>query len=311
MYTTEEKTTEKQTSVEKNTSLNDTITILKNIVEQTKDPQIIKTLIDLQKEIYYQEAKKSFYNALIGLQSKMPVIPKDKSIANGYKYASYDIIVKTIQPYLQEFGFCYRFETEFEPKAVIVSCILSHKDGHSEVTKFKAPIDTTMQAKEIQKWGTSLTYAKRYSLSLALGFATEEDTDATDEQDTQCKFENKEIPVYYEKDNTEISESIEEFPVDEILSTEYTNAEQLPKTKQQITENTENTKNTEKIEKATENQIRAIYALLNNLYPIKTKEEKIQILSSIIGRKINSIEEISKKEASLSIETLKSELEPF
>lgn len=243
----------------------DVAVLLKAVVEKGADVATVERLLEMRKELKKERAKELFYQALSTLQSNLPAIVKDQKAKNPdgstrYTYASYDSIVKALQPLLREYGFSYRFETEFENNFVVVSCIVTHEAGHSEVTKFKAPVDLSMRATEIQKWGASLTYAKRYSLSLAFGLATEEDNDAQESE-----------------------------PAQEPQQAKAPNGAEL----------------------ASDAQRKAIFAILSGFG--YTKEEIHNVVSEHIGRKISSLNEVTKKEASVLINTLQQEVknEPF
>ena len=163
------------------------VAMLQEALQKGLDTETISRLLDLRDRIKQEQAKQAFIHALAQFQSELPPIEKDKAVLNTngtvrYRYASYDKIVSTIKPYLNKYGLSYRFETAFEPDTIIVTCIVQHIDGHSEKTSFKLPIDTSAYMNIIQKYGASLTYGKRYSLTLALGLATEEDTDTVEEE---------------------------------------------------------------------------------------------------------------------------------
>lgn len=237
----------------------DVAVLLKAVVEKGADVATIERLLEVRRELKKEKAKELFYQALSEFQSNLQKIVKDQKVKNPdgtirYSYASYDSIVKALQPLLKEYGFSYRFETEFENNFVVVSCIVTHEAGHSETTKFKAPVDASMRASEIQKWGAALTYAKRYSLSLAFGLATEEDTDTAEAEQQE--------PQPQQNGHSEL---------------------------------------------ASEQQKKAIFAILTKTGT--AKENIHNVVSAYVGRKITSLNELTKKEASALIEQLQKEKE--
>jgi len=161
---------------------------IQQAVEKGLPVETLEKLLLMRTTLKHEWAKMRFFEDLTTFQSKVPEIPKDKVVFNKdkttvrYKYASLDTIIKTIKPYLQKYGFSYRFETAFSNNAVLVSCVIQHKDGHIEKSSFRTPVDTSEYMSDIQKWGSALTYAKRYSLCLALGLTADEDTDAVQEK---------------------------------------------------------------------------------------------------------------------------------
>lgn len=273
----------------------------------------INQLFNIYQEIKREKAKQAFYIALSRLQSELPAVKKNKKAVNEagepYWYASYDDIFSEIQPYLKKYGFSIRFNTIYNENIVVVNCIMTHEDGHSETSSFKAVVKNAL---DIQKWGAALTYAKRYSLSLLLGLATEEDNDASgvntvyDRVKTAEEEKTFEEEPYYEESEKEEKEF--RFSGPGKVAADEGDSTETDKTKG------ENYKEQNEIqEKSTENQIRAIFAILQSKYPKKSRADFVDIVSSIVGRKIESIstDTLSKSEASTVIETLKKEKEPF
>mgnify|MGYP000541184124 FL=1 len=59
----------------------------------------------------------------------------------------------------------------------MVTCILSHRDGHSEESSLSGPADASGSKNAIQAIGSTLTYLQRYTLVQALGLAAGDDDD--------------------------------------------------------------------------------------------------------------------------------------
>jgi len=161
----------------------DIIIAMAQVAVEKADVGTLERLVELRKQMKEERAKEEFYHALSSFQSELKPIKKSRIVKNKdgtvrYSYATFDDIIEAIQPLLEKYGLSYRFETEFENKSVNVKCIITHHMGHQETTSFKTIVEYSGRMLPIQEWGSALTYAKRYSLSLALGLATEEDTDA-------------------------------------------------------------------------------------------------------------------------------------
>lgn len=157
--------------------------LLQMAIQTSGSVEAVRELLEMRRELKAEWAKEQFNQALSQLQSELPPIEKNKVVYNKdgrtvrYKYSTLDKIIETVQPYLKKYGFSFNFSTEFEENAVTVTCHLRHQAGHEEQVKFKAPIKYSGHMLPIQEWGSALTYAKRYSLSLALGLTSDEDTD--------------------------------------------------------------------------------------------------------------------------------------
>ena len=153
-------------------------------VNKNADVEVLERLMKLRDRYKQEWARQRFYRAYAQMQAVLPEITLDQVVYNKdgktvrYRYASLDNIIRTIKPTLQRYGFSYMFKTRKKENAVEVTCVLMHEDGHSEETSFEAPIDPASYMALIQKFGSALTYAKRYTLVSLLGLTAEVDDDA-------------------------------------------------------------------------------------------------------------------------------------
>lgn len=112
------------------------------------------------------------FQAEVSNPEKKGVNPHFKS-----KYAELDEIINTIRPTLEKFGLAFIQNPVHEESKVGVYTMILHKSG--EFIQFD-PVMIPLQKPTPHQVGSSLTYAKRYSLGAALGLATEEDKDGND-----------------------------------------------------------------------------------------------------------------------------------
>lgn len=169
-----------------------------------KDVDIDKLdrLLQMQKQMKEDIAREQFFENLSKFQSEVPTIKKKKEAAfdtrsggkMSYKYASLEDITETIKPYLQKYGISYRFEQRLESGMIIVSCHVTCC-GHTEVTEFPAPADTSGNKNIIQQSASTVTYLRRYTLTGALGITTaDEDIDGRlPEQKGHIEFYDEEL----------------------------------------------------------------------------------------------------------------------
>lgn len=154
-------------------------TLLEKAIEKGVDITQLKELMDLQERWEKKEAKKSFLDAMSLFQTKVPELKKTK-IAKitsekgsfSYKYSDLGSITKTINPILNECGLSYRWNFNEEKDILEVTCVVSHRDGHSEQTTMKGAKDSSGKKNDIQQKGSTHTYLQRYTLIGALGLAT-------------------------------------------------------------------------------------------------------------------------------------------
>jgi hypothetical protein len=150
------------------------------------DMNVLERLMAMRERVVADERRMSFNEAVGKAKSKMPEIKKNNvvNLGNNRSYAYEDLaqIERTIKDTLGEFGLSYRFRTDSvsKPGVVVVTCILSHRDGHSEENSLSAANDTSGAKNAIQALGSSVTYLERYTLKAALGLAASVDDDDDD-----------------------------------------------------------------------------------------------------------------------------------
>ena len=139
--------------------------------------EVLEKLMALQERWQANQARMAFDEAVSQAKKAIPVITKNATGHNSKKYANFAAIAKAVDPILGEHGLSYRFRTSQSDKAISVTCILSHKAGHSEETTLAGPADSSGNKNAIQSIGSTLTYLQRYSLVQMLGLAAAEDDD--------------------------------------------------------------------------------------------------------------------------------------
>ena len=150
-------------------------------VQQNFDIDKLEKLLQLQREWQREEARRAFFGALSRFQSELPPICRSDKVDAGRagrrRYASLGTINEAIRPYLYSNGLSFRFSQKQSPEGIAVTCIVSHRDGHSEETTLTAGADTSGNKNAIQSVGSTVTYLERYTLTAALGLTTVEDDD--------------------------------------------------------------------------------------------------------------------------------------
>ena len=108
---------------------------------------------------------------------------KKKSTAKGTKFSYKYTDLATIHEELEAQGITYRQYTEYDEKAGAnyIYTIIKYSDGNLSEPQRGARIvagNTLAGGNAAQEYGSALTYARRYSLLMALGWATEDDDGA-------------------------------------------------------------------------------------------------------------------------------------
>lgn len=138
--------------------------------------EIIERLMGLYERLEIVKARKAFDAAIALAKAEIKPIAKTATGHNAKRYADFAAIAREVDPVLGRHGLGYRFRTT-QTERIAVTCVLFHRDGHSEENTLAGPPDTSGSKNAIQAIGSTLTYLQRYSLVQALGLAAADDDD--------------------------------------------------------------------------------------------------------------------------------------
>ena len=138
--------------------------------------ELVERLMALHERYEATQARKAFDAAIAAAKLEIKPVLKTAVGHNAKKYADFAGIARAVDPALGKHGLYYRFRTRQEER-IVVTCVLSHRDGHSEENTLSGPPDTSGAKNAIQSIGSTLTYLQRYSLVQALGLAAADDDD--------------------------------------------------------------------------------------------------------------------------------------
>lgn len=159
--------------------------MLNKAVAQGADINVLEKLMGLQERWEANQARKSFDEAMAAAKAEIPTIAKNREVdftsskgRTNYRHEDLAEIARTVDPILSRHGLSYRFRvTSNVSEPVTVTCILSHRAGHSEETTLSAGRDDSGNKNNIQAVGSAITYLQRYTLKAALGLAAASDDD--------------------------------------------------------------------------------------------------------------------------------------
>ena len=144
----------------------------------------LERMLAMKERMDAQNAKVAFAHALSAARAEMPPIVKDATVdftsqkgRTHYRHETLAGIAKTIDPILSQNGLSYRFRTDQADGRVVVTCIVSHRDGYSEETSLSGSPDQSGNKNNFQAVGSAVTYLQRYTLKAALGLSAEIDDD--------------------------------------------------------------------------------------------------------------------------------------
>lgn len=147
--------------------------------------ETLEKLMGLQERWEKNQARKSFDEAMAAAKAELPVIFKNREVdftsqkgRTNYRHEDLAGIDRQVDPILAKHGLSSRYRTSTEGSMVTVTCIVSHRDGHSEENSLSCPHDASGNKNPIQAIGSAVTYLQRYTKKAALGLSASNDDDA-------------------------------------------------------------------------------------------------------------------------------------
>jgi hypothetical protein len=169
--------------------------IISMIERAARDPAVdidkMERLMAMRDRVLAREAQLAFDTAFAEMQPKLPVIDKKGRIEGESKrtgeklnqaHGRWEDISPAVMPILGAHGFGLRFRQEqvqdtTGQQKTRITAILSHGQGHREEAYFDLPLDTSGSKNNVQAYGSTATYGKRYSATLVLNIVTKGEDD--------------------------------------------------------------------------------------------------------------------------------------
>lgn len=149
------------------------------IAQPNFDIEKLERLLAMKERWDKEQARKAFFESLSEFQTECPELRKGKKVSftttkgvTEYHYAPLADIDRQIKPLMKRCGLTKRWEITEIDKRIKVKFIVTHTDGHSEVTEMESFADTTGSKNDIQAKGSAIEYMKRYTLIGGLGLTT-------------------------------------------------------------------------------------------------------------------------------------------
>lgn len=158
--------------------------MISRALESGAGVDMIEKLMTLQERWEANEGRKAFDRAIAEAKAEIPPIVRNRlvdfSTSKGrttYRHEDLAGIAAVVDPILTKHGLSYRYRSRQEESKVIVTCVLSHRDGYSEETTLDSAPDQSGNKNHIQAVGSACTFLQRYTLKLALGLSVTDDDD--------------------------------------------------------------------------------------------------------------------------------------
>lgn len=149
----------------------------------------MEKLMQMKERLDAEAARKAYVHAMSLFKSEAIEIRKDKKVdapfknGNGkitFNHATLAGVVDAVVERMGAYGLSHRWDVKQEDGVVIVTCIVTHEQGHSERVEMIAPRDESGNKNPIQQIGSTITYLQRYTLMAATGVAAKDMDDLDD-----------------------------------------------------------------------------------------------------------------------------------
>lgn len=141
------------------------------------DVSKLEKMLDMQERVMAKNAEMAFNQAMARLQPVLPVIEKTAK-ADKSKYAKYEDIEAKVRPFYTKEGFSISYTSKRDGEMVTYFGTLRHVEGYSITSEIDLPADKSGSKNDIQAKASTMSYAKRYLLTMLLNIVTkDEDTD--------------------------------------------------------------------------------------------------------------------------------------
>lgn len=153
---------------------------------QGLDLSVVEKALELQDRWERNEARKAYFEDLAKFKATPMIVEKNKGVSfatrggtTSYTHATLDEVVATVTGPLSDngFGFYWNMENDLDAQKVTVTCVLSHRLGHTEQVSLSSRADNSGGKNAIQADGSAIAYLQRYTLLAITGAATRDADD--------------------------------------------------------------------------------------------------------------------------------------
>jgi ERF superfamily len=160
-------------------------------------PEKMRVLLDMHKEIEAEAARMAFFQAFGKMQEELPIINKDgrievegrataKTVAGrkdrAQLYSTFSNIFKIVKPIARKHGFTIWFEPGIgADERLTMRTHLDHDKGHGISCIIPLPLETSGAKNNVQGVGSSISYGKRYGLIAVCAIISEAPEDKDDD----------------------------------------------------------------------------------------------------------------------------------
>jgi hypothetical protein len=176
--------------------------LIRTAIETNADPEKMKSLVELYERLELGKAKKAYTAAMAKARHLMPAIVKTGwNDQTKSTFGKFEEINELVMPPLTANGFTVDYtqvETLNKREGWFgMKCTLSHEAGYSKEARMDFPPDTlgpkgSPNKTEMHGLGSSITYARRYLLVMALNLTLKGEDNDGNSQDGELNPEQLE-----------------------------------------------------------------------------------------------------------------------
>ncbi len=153
------------------------LTVIEKVAQNPEvDVEKLQQMLDMQERIMDKNAEAAFNQAMVKAMSEIPSFAETTN-GHKFKYATFESINAVVKPILAKHGLFMSFTTDFKEGGVMVTAVITHKDGHAKQSTGLYPFDTSGSKNDIQAVGSSISYGKRYQQNALLNITTHGEDD--------------------------------------------------------------------------------------------------------------------------------------
>ncbi len=150
------------------------------LAQDDVDLDRVERFYELKRRYEADEGRKAYVEEMAAFKAEKVDIVKDKVVAfsgTRYTHASIGNVVSVVCEALGRHGFSHRWDTNQNDGLITVTCVITHRLGHSESTALSGKPDDSGKKNAIQQTASTISYLQRYTLLAATGLATRDQED--------------------------------------------------------------------------------------------------------------------------------------
>lgn len=136
-------------------------------------------LMDLRARLRAEAAEEAFVGAMASFKAEPLAIVKRKSVGYetkdgdwvGYHHAELSDVTAVVAPAMGRHGLSHRWDVQQAGDVITVTCIVTHRAGHSITVSMNGRPDNSGKKNAIQQIASTVSYLQRYTLMAATGTA--------------------------------------------------------------------------------------------------------------------------------------------